>query len=156
MKIAANALIPIVVLRGRFNRAAWPPRPAAGLDVTSQSCNASERRWTNSKSSKDLDLETKAKIWSSLSCICHIRSTADAAHGVARSCSLVTEVNFTCRCRAKVAHIRQSRPVSELGFHLKPFKQQNQESMSFPVRSNDMLLLIFFSKIKRKNQEKIQ
>jgi hypothetical protein len=81
MKIAANALIPIVVLRGRFNRAAWPPRPAAGLDVTSQSCNASERRWTNSKSSKDLDLETKAKIWSSLSCICHIRSTADAAHG---------------------------------------------------------------------------
>ena len=64
-----------------------------------------------------LSPKSKARIWPWLSYMRHIRSTADAAHGgVARSCRPVTEVRAT-RCRANVAHIRQSRPLSGLDSH---------------------------------------
>ena len=55
------------------------------------------------KGVKDFHLKAKSRIWSQLSCVCHIRSTKERAHPAMCSCCSNTGLAMT--------HIR-SRQVS--------------------------------------------
>ena len=97
-------------------RVEWPRRKRVG-GVGLRLREASEQRGNTSFLFGEILPESRAR----LSCICHVRSKREGRHrgegvGLVPAHSVVASLGESAgRCRANLAHIRQSRPDSQRG-----------------------------------------